>query len=153
MSATAQTPPRVSATARRTMWRAVENRGRLAGLELVEARGRLFAAWWGSTVVLLGIQLVLAAGLIALVAATWDTDWRVAAPAMAGGVLAVVTLVTGMVAWKRWQAWAPFAETQRQLAQDLELIKAEFAAANDTVGEDASSTDEQASPGGNPYGV
>ena len=135
MSATAQSLPPSSATRHRTWWRALENRARLAGLELTEARGRLFGAWMGMLVVFLCVQLCVVAGLIALVAATWETSWRVAAPALVAGSLAVVALIIAGMARRKWREWEPFAETQRQWSQDAELLKAEFATAQSADGE------------------
>ena len=72
---------------------------------------------------LVAFQLLLAAGMLVLVALTWDTSWRVLAPALAGGSFGILAIVAGWLGWSRLRAWRPFAETLTQISADLNLIK------------------------------
>ena len=107
----------------RVVLRALDNRARLAVLEFQEARTRAVGLTAAALGVVLLLQLVLVAGLVVLVAATWHTSWRVGAPALAGLVFGGGGVVLACWLRARMREWRPFLETLGQLSRDVRSLE------------------------------
>jgi uncharacterized membrane protein YqjE len=103
--------------------RAVEHRAALAALELAEAQRLCLRTL---TVAVLGaVLLLLAGGTVALLVAAvyWDTEYRVLALALLGGVELVAGVAGVWFALARWRRWAPFEHTRDQLDKDASCLR------------------------------
>src|SRR5690606_11107290 len=95
----------------RILLRALDHRTRLAALEFDEARSRLlFFSVLAVTAIAL-LQLAAVAGFAAIVAATWDTSWRVWAPLLSAAGLTGIGIVLLLLMRSRGRAWSPFGDT------------------------------------------
>ncbi|WP_221032099.1 phage holin family protein [Actomonas aquatica] len=110
----------------RTMGRALRNRWDLAAVEATEARQEARTAVFAALLFGAMVQTAMGALLLVLVASTWDTEWRVIAPAIAGGVVILFAIGLGWRVWNTLANWEPFAETRRQILQDLDALKDEM---------------------------
>ncbi|MCF3650545.1 phage holin family protein [Synoicihabitans lomoniglobus] len=110
----------------RIAMRALDHRARLAALEFREARSELMRFSVLAIVAIGALQLAAMMGLAALMAATWDTEWRVWAPIMAAVGLAGGGVVTILVI--RWRAgqWMPFGDVLGQVSRDAQSLHALF---------------------------
>lgn len=116
----AEDQPRLSSA--RILLRALDHRSQLAGLELREARTRL--VFFVVLAVAAGalLQLALLAGFAAIVAATWDTAWRVWAPLLSATALAGMGTLLLLMLRRRMRGWAPFGDTLDQLSKDARSL-------------------------------
>tara|TARA_R110002020_G_scaffold405314_1_gene615315 strand:- start:378 stop:824 length:447 start_codon:yes stop_codon:yes gene_type:complete len=108
-------------------WQALENRAALAAVELAEVRTQGVRFSLGAVATLLGAQLTGIALLAAVTAMSWDTEYRVAAPALATAVIGGTTLGLGLWWRARMRAWRPFDATRDQLSKDRDLFRAMMA--------------------------
>lgn len=120
MEANIESNPQLSGA--RTFVRALDNRFALAGIEWTEARGDLARFSLLALAVALCFQLFLGGAFVVLVALSWDTSWRVVAPAVAGGVFLVGSLVMALILRRKVRDWIPFDETGNQLVRDARAI-------------------------------
>jgi uncharacterized membrane protein YqjE len=102
---------------------AVGNRVDLAALELEETRAEAAVA---AVLLAVGLCLVLFAGFaftLMVAALVWDSPHRGAWLAGLGGVYLAGGAIIGLILWRRWQAWRPFAETKTQIQQDGQCLR------------------------------
>lgn len=127
-TATPPSPPededRVSSV--RIALRALDHRARLAALEFREARSELLRFGAMVVVAIASLQLAAVTGLAAIVAWSWDTEWRVWAPVLAGGVLLLIGVVTLLLIRHRAGRWMPFGDVLGQISRDARSLRAMF---------------------------
>ncbi len=119
---TEEAPPNDRLSGPRIVMRAIDHRAQLAVCEVAEVWSQLVRFAVGGMIGLGLLHLTLIAGLVALVAATWETPWRVAAPLLATVLFGAGGFGLLWYVRRRHHAWEPFRDLLQQLAGDVRSL-------------------------------